>query len=68
MAKISTALLTLEEKKFLGATQTDLAAFKAAMDAFITKLNADFTAQNGAVTNSQLDTDYASFPALTLEQ
>lgn len=39
-------------------------ALRAAHDALVAKLDTDFTAQNVAVTGSQLDVDYASSTAV----
>jgi len=38
----------------------DLAAVRTGLSDLLTKLDADFTAQNAAVAGSQLDVDYAS--------
>lgn len=54
--------------KVLAALRTlfdDVDAIRTTLDNLVTKLNADATAQNAAVTNSQLDTDYAAPAALT---
>lgn len=44
----------------LRAAVDDLAALRAAFVALTAKLDTDFTGQNGAVTSSELDVDYAS--------
>ena len=49
----------------LSSLLVDVTAQKTALDALVTKVNTDFTAQNLAVTGSQLDEDYASSGALT---
>lgn len=40
-------------------------ALRAAHDALVAKLDTDFTAQNAAVTGSQLDVDYAVTTAVS---
>ena len=54
------SLEAIEMKQFGNAVQADLSNLKSAFDTLVTKLNTDFTAQNAAVTGSQLDTNYAS--------
>ena len=49
----------------LNSILTDITALDTAIDTLTTKLNTDFTAQNAAVTSSQLDVDYAGSAAIT---
>lgn len=44
----------------LRAAVDDLAALRAAFVALTAKMDTDFTGQNGAVTSSELDVNYAS--------
>jgi hypothetical protein len=48
----------------LNSLLVDITAQKAAIDTMATKMNTDFTGQNGAVTSSELDVDYAGSGAL----
>jgi len=50
----------IEMKRVLNAAQADLAALRAAFVALTAKLDTDFAAQNGVVTSSQLDVNYAT--------
>lgn len=65
--KIAHMIADNEIKKYLQAALVDLENLKSAYDTLVTKLNTDFTAQNLAVTSSQLDEDYVASVALTLE-
>ena len=49
----------IELKRVLAAVLADATAQRAAFVALTAKLDIDFTAQNAAVTSSQLDVDYA---------
>jgi len=49
----------IEFKRVMDAVLADAAAQRAAFVALTAKLDIDFTAQNAAVTSSQLDVDYA---------
>lgn len=62
----SDALEQIENRQVLETLLVDMTALKASMDTLVTKMNADFTAQNSAVTSSQLDVDYVGGPTLTL--
>lgn len=46
----------VDDRTTIGASLT---ALDTALDTLVAKMNTDFTAQNGAVGSSQLDTDYA---------
>ena len=50
----------IEFKRVMGAVLADNTAMRVAFAALTAKLDTDFTAQNIAVTSSQLDENYAS--------
>lgn len=50
----------IEFKRVMDAVLADNTATRAAFVALTAKMDTDFTAQNAAVTSSQLDVDYAS--------
>lgn len=50
---------SIEFKRVMDAVLADNTAMRAAFVALTAKLDTDFTAQNAAVTSSQLDVDYA---------
>ena len=50
----------IEFKRVMDAVLADMTAVRAGFVALTAKLDTDFTAQNAAVTSSQLDVDYAS--------
>ncbi len=49
-----------EKRKVANDLKTDVDNLRAAFVAFTAKFDTDATAQNAAVTASQLDTDYAA--------
>lgn len=50
----------IELKRAFNAARTDLDNLRTAVTTLTAKMDTDFTAQNAAVTSSQLDVDYAS--------
>ena len=57
----------IEFKRITTAVLTDLTALRAEQAALLAKMDTDFTAQNAAVTSSQLDVDYNALAASTPE-
>lgn len=57
----------IEFKRITAAILTDLTALRAEQAALLAKMDTDFTAQNAAVTSSQLDVDYNAVAASTAE-
>lgn len=51
-------------KKLFSAVRDELDDMRTKYASLLAKMDTDFTDQNGAVTGSQLDTDYASSQAL----
>lgn len=60
MADISKTLNYAEQQTLINELLDDVTALRSALTTLTAKLDTDFTAQNGAVTASQLDVDYAT--------
>lgn len=60
MADISESLDHQKHITLLSALLADVTNIRTALTTLTAKLDTDFTAQNSAVTSSQLDVDYAS--------
>ena len=56
----------IEFKRVMDAVLADLTAVRTSVTTLTAKMDTDFTAQNAAVTSSQLDVDYADGDPATL--
>jgi len=57
--KFAPAQEQIEMKRVMDAVLADMTVLRTAFTTLTAKMDTDFTAQNAAVTSSQLDVDYA---------